>query len=517
MKYLFWILVGISLGLNGAYWWFYLQQQGTPWLPIDHSIKYVGASVSILLGIGISHAALLFLHQAGRKASLTTQHPGSPWLWRDDWAQGVSRAEIGGRLFTLYFVLFWCITVLPIIGTSYPKLKAEAEPLFLYVFGYGFPLITVLMVITEIRRWQQHLRVRKQVLKLEQAVTEPGENLRCSFEVPPVKHQLQWNAHILCIYSFVETTRNSDGRTSCHVEKVLWQGEGHISNSDATAGEPLQIQLPTRGEYPVTGKYQDGEVHWLVRLEAKKKNGQSWLRKEFAVPVFSHGLELSPGAAAKSEPQLFEKVGEAPREKPGTVAERISWLAEHGIQFSKTGIRYDESLWRSGFGYSAGPAFAIIGAILAMATAAVAFHLLVNKQEYFSGLVFSFAAVFCLLFVILGIYLRFHRYHIRFDRHGLHRQSNLFSWQWRWSMPWAQIKHFEVRENSASNDRDGRRVGYHQVVLSDCSPLPMQNGKRISLQFIKRNFALCPALKDRDLPDNLSQLLTVVQVQAAKG
>ena len=220
-----------------------------------------------------------------KNRALKESHPGEPWLWRADWAEGRIRTSMFPVVFPVVFAGIWCAVCWPIVSMvlSGKILQNKEEQVFWWVV-MGLGVMGIFLVLWAIVAFLGWLKCGRSVFEVASVPGVIGGQLagvvRCSRKVQAPDG---FRVKLSCIHR--ENTRNSDTIS----QKILWENEQILARDlleetfDQTA-IPILFQIPyhcrsTKGE-----RWSGDAVFW--RLEVTAKNLGLNYHVQFTVPVF---------------------------------------------------------------------------------------------------------------------------------------------------------------------------------------------------------------------------------------
>lgn len=503
MKYFLGKLAGIVMLLAGGAWLQRLVTLDTPFLVLPSVLKYQGALLLIVIGF----FTLLLTSRAAsahkRKTALQRQYPAQPWMWRGDWAHNTSQSSTRLQIWTTLFALIWTLLLVPIVIAAIPKYRHDL--LFMVVFGYGFPLVGVGMLLWQGYKWLRYWLAGKVMLRFSQLPARLGKKFDCEVTVPLQARALRYETELVCFYEHVVTTRIQDEYRSEWVRDEKWRDVISPQSVVTAAGTHLMMRFQLPEEQSTTAYEQEQGTRWYVMVRAVNKAGRTRFEREFEVPVAAHpdhdrGIE-QPAVAGRATFTLPDM--EDGRVMHGAVAQQsmrdglaeqdegentrppvdaIRRLSEIGVRFSKEGIEYADAVWKNTGIHKVGIAMTLVPLVLTVAFAAIFYTKVIVQGDWF-GLPLGLGVLIGLVMLAIVTFLRYHRFTIAFTSQGIVRQSRLFAWQWQQLFPWDNVR--KVTTSASSSVTNGaRRVHYDKVVIYG--------------ETYKQNLAMSPGFRDKD-------------------
>lgn len=252
-------------------------------------------------GFGILAAALVGRKAAARAALLTEQNPERPWLWREDWAQGVVRdSNKGLMIFTWVFAGFWNAIAIP-AGVMAVKAAVE-EQNHGVLFALIFPLIGAFLLLWAVRATTRYFKFGASVLEL---TTRPGVINGKLAGVVRIPGSLLPPEGFRGVLSCVHRRTTGSGKSRSTSENILWQEEGVFHPSRMAEGTMVPVGFAVPGDtQPTDGTDADNAIVWRLELQAAVP-GVDYASR-FEVPVFRTDLgEVSgPEVEIPAQPAL---------------------------------------------------------------------------------------------------------------------------------------------------------------------------------------------------------------------
>ena len=245
----------------------------------------------VLLGIGCIYLAFYGRKKLNQQASREEQAPGSPWLWREDWAVGRAVSDNQNRAISLWIitVLANCL-ILPIAIVALPPMQGLFNGRSLILIG--FCILSLGLLVAAVRATIRRKRFGKTYFEFASAPFSPGGTLsgRIHLHLPTTaEHGI--DLRLRCVRRIV----THSGKNSNTTEVPLWEDEHNVGAASISSG-PLGSAIPVSFQIPANAASTDHEVandQILWRLHAKADVPGVDYSDDFEVPVF-HSRTTQP-------------------------------------------------------------------------------------------------------------------------------------------------------------------------------------------------------------------------------
>jgi len=283
------IFASAGLFSIGAY--FLGRVQGTAWVAL-----IVGGTF-VIVGSGLVYAAVAGMRKLREQSALQQSNPGSPWLWRKDWA--ASRAESRNRnsAAMLWFVaIFANLIVISVAAANLPKLWGTSDPKALFVLGFCFA--GLILLGAAVRASLRRKRFGETYFEFAALPFSPGRALKGTIHLrfnTSAPHGIDLS--LACVRQVI-TGSDKERNT---MESILWQADKNIPQEYLAPGPTGNAQIPVdftipSDAYESNHDHPDDQVLWLLHARADVP-GVNY-SDDFEVPVF----RLTPSALAAAEP-----------------------------------------------------------------------------------------------------------------------------------------------------------------------------------------------------------------------
>ncbi len=245
----------------------------------------VFCSIFAVMGGGLIVMAVQMNRTITEQIALEQQSPGSPWLWRKDWA--ASRAYGTNSQTAIGLALFaglWNLIAITVAAGSLPQYFRTSDPRYLgpLLFVAAGLVLAFFPVRSAIRRE----RFGKTFFQFASLPFSPGKPLRGTIHLrfnTTARHGI--NLRLSCVRQIV--TGAGDSRSTSKV--VLWQSDKNISEQSITPGAmgdaaiPVDFIIPSEA-YETNHDQASDQLLWILHAEADT-TGVSF-SDDFEVPVF---------------------------------------------------------------------------------------------------------------------------------------------------------------------------------------------------------------------------------------
>ena len=300
MKYIIWTWVGVAILASGVRWLSNLISADTRFFVLPEVLRYQGALLLIVTGGLIA----ILVSRAGKNhkviSSLKQQHPEQPWMWRSDWVQSHSKPDYNNAIYTTIFALIWSLLTVPSFIAAIPKF--EHDLVFMMVFGIGFPLIGIAMLIWQAVVWIKYFSAGKMYLQLKSLPARLGEHLDCELDITKSMSGVRYEGELACFNVWTKTTKTSNGYKSRVMRDELWRSVVQPTLTKTSTGINLNMGFEIPDSEKPTDYKRDQGIKWYVLVRAVSKSGKKRFEREFQVPVFE---SLTPDDSSLNGDAVF--------------------------------------------------------------------------------------------------------------------------------------------------------------------------------------------------------------------
>ena len=249
------------------------------------SVAFSVGGIFTCVGLGIIIAGFYLRKKSKQTAGLQAQHPGEPWLWRADWAEGkIKSSALAQPIIMLVMGLAFCGLGGVSTGFALPEVWQKHNYAALLVLL--FPLAGLGMLAAFFAALRSQRRFGNCCFELAQIPIPLGGVLEGMIQTgKPLKLEHELNLKVSCI----RQVTTGSGKSRSTNEYILWHDETIYSShanlpepEPGHTGIPVHFKLPADQPETTTGS-GDG-IHW--RLEAKSKMRGPDFHAIFEVPVF---------------------------------------------------------------------------------------------------------------------------------------------------------------------------------------------------------------------------------------
>lgn len=246
------------------------------WLGLLFGVLFSGIGFGLILG------AFYGVKVQRRDQRRRAEHPGQPWLWRDDWAQGRTVSKIKSETIGAWvFAVVWNLVSLPVL--FFVPQEAAKNPVA-YI-GLLFPVAGVFLLVRAIRQSLALHRFGKTTFEMASVPGVIGGELKGIIQVrlPDVPQQgLQ--LRLTCVHR-VTTGSGDDQSTN---ESILWREDALVPAAQLYASPsgtsiPVSFRIPWESEPTETRSSRD-QIVWLMEAQAAVPGVD--YHDVFEVPVF---------------------------------------------------------------------------------------------------------------------------------------------------------------------------------------------------------------------------------------
>ena len=242
-------------------------------------------SIFAVIGGGLIVMAVQMNRKINEQIEVEQQSPGSPWLWRKDWA--ASRAYGTNTQTAIGLDLFaglWNLIAITVAAGSLPQYFRTSDPR--YLGPLLFVAAGLVLAFFPVRAAIRRKRFGKTCFQFASLPFSPGKPLRGTIHLrfnTTARHGI--NLRLSCVRQIVTGAGNN--RSTSKV--VLWQSEKNVSEQSITpspmgdAAIPVDFTIPSDAYETNCDDSQD-QVLWSVHGEADTP-GVSF-SDDFEIPVF---------------------------------------------------------------------------------------------------------------------------------------------------------------------------------------------------------------------------------------
>ena len=280
----------VGMGLFAAYGFLRAANQPLP----ARIAAAVFASVFTFIGAGLIFGSFHGYSLQKKQSQIELAHPGSPWLWRTDWA--AARVESKNKKSA---VSWWVAAVLvnmlslPVSLAGIPQGLRTQDPA--YIIPAAFELVGLIVLFGAIRATIRFERFGKTYFEMTSLPFSPGTRMAGSIHI-----QLNADAvrgvdlNLSCIRRVVTST----GKNSSVQQVPLWEDSKNVSAA-SLGHTPLDTLIPVEFALPADAfqtshDNQRDQVLWMLKVKADVPGVD--YSDEFELPVFR--ISSSPSAAA---------------------------------------------------------------------------------------------------------------------------------------------------------------------------------------------------------------------------
>jgi len=264
-------LLALVKGLTAA-------QQGTS----QWALIFPGALFS-LIGFGLIAAVVFGSRYLAAEQKIQAEHPGEPWLWRDDWSHGRADSKTKSSMLAAWLIAsLWMLVSAPILFVI-PKEQFEREPKTF--FALLFPIAGIFLISWALRQTMRRLEFGKTYFEMPIVPLVVGREARGTIQarfsnIPQNGVTLK----LTCIRRI--TTGSGDNRSTS--ERILWREEKTLPAEQLIAG-PIGTSIPVSFAVPQDAQATDttnsnDAILWVLEADADVPGVD--YKDLFEVPVF---------------------------------------------------------------------------------------------------------------------------------------------------------------------------------------------------------------------------------------
>jgi hypothetical protein len=266
---------------------------------------FIFAGVGIGLILTLRHGA----HSLAAADRLREEHPGAPWLWRNDWAAGHIFSEGGGNALAAWlFATFWNAISWPIFYFIYfnPSQPTGVMGGLAILFAI-LPLTGIVLIGWAVRTTLRWLVARGSFFEMVSIPGQIGGTLTGTVRLmPPSRANREFKVALSCVNRIV----NRSGNRPVSSESTIWSEEQTV-RGNSFGGIPVEFFIPSECR-PTDTDESDNAIIWRLAVTAPFSTRS--FEALFEVPVFS--VAHAPSQRSFDEPFREDKAGPAQTHVP---------------------------------------------------------------------------------------------------------------------------------------------------------------------------------------------------------
>ncbi len=261
------------------------------WLPLLFGVVFS------VIGFGLIYLALTGNKRMARQKQVQSVHPGEPWMWRADWAQGRANSAIRGSLAGVWIAaVLWNLCVFPYVWLGFPTAfhRNPAGSLILLPFVAA----GLFLLFRAVRTTMAVLEFGTTYFAMDSVPGVIGGKLKGSIQAR-FPHSPDHGFHLRL--SCVHLVRTGSGNSRNTWETILWCDDadpGQFYAGPMGTTIPVDFHIP-RDVRPTDNTNLSDQIIW--RLEAMADVPGLNYHDVFEVPVFR--TAASSGEAESVAPE----------------------------------------------------------------------------------------------------------------------------------------------------------------------------------------------------------------------
>lgn len=236
------------------------------------------------VSLGMTAAVISGRKRARQALALRAAHPDEPWLWRGDWAEGVSRSTTKNTmLFAWGFAILWNLISTPLLFFLPEEIWEKGN--YAALLGLLFPLVGIGLLVWAVRQTIELKKFGQSVFRMSTVPGVIGGTLEGTIAVPAHFNPGQdFDLALFCINRRTTGT----GKNQSTTETILWQ-EKAVGVKSLAGPEAMGVGIPVKFDIPSdcasTEEIGTRNAN-LWRLEAHAAVPGVDYHGRFEVPVF---------------------------------------------------------------------------------------------------------------------------------------------------------------------------------------------------------------------------------------
>ncbi len=263
--------------------------------------KFLGICLGLtftLVGVAIGAVAIYGFRKYQFQRARQATNPGSPWLWREDWAQGRAKSCTRSTMFQAWiFAVVWYLISMPVLIFA-PKAMAK-QPLA--AVGLLFPACGVGLLIWAIRETLRWFEFGVTWFEMAGCPLVIGREFRGNIHAR-FPHGADHGIRLKL--SCVNRVVSGSGKSQTTNERILWREEKNVSPGELCPG-PIGSLIPVSFRIPWNALASDNtnsrnSILWLLEAHADVPGVD--YKDIFELPVFrTQETPTAPEAESRSD------------------------------------------------------------------------------------------------------------------------------------------------------------------------------------------------------------------------
>jgi hypothetical protein len=236
----------------------------------------------ITVGVGIGAVSISGFRKYKRQLACQTADLASPWLWREDWAQGRANSSTPSTMLQAWiFAVVWNLISAPILYFV-PKTIAQKP---MAAIGLLFPIVGIGLLIRAIRETFRRFEFGVTWFEMASCPVVIGREFRGNIHAR-FPHGADHGIRLKL--SCVNRVVTGSGKTQTVNERILWREEKNVSSGELCPG-PLGSLIPVSFRVPWNALQSDStnsrsSILWLLEADADVPGVD--YKDIFELPVF---------------------------------------------------------------------------------------------------------------------------------------------------------------------------------------------------------------------------------------
>jgi hypothetical protein len=245
----------------------------------------VFCSIFAVMGGSLIVAAVQINHKINEQVAVEVRSPGSPWLWRSDWAASRAYGTNTGKAIGLALVAgLWNLISITVAAGTLPQFLRTFDPK--YLGPLFFVAVGVVLAFFAVRAAVRRERFGKAYIQFASLPFSPGKPLRGTIQLrfnTTTRHGI--NLRLSCVRQII----TGGGKNQSTSRVVLWQSDKNVSEQSITPGPMGDAAIPVDFAIPSDAYETDrddprDQMLWSVHAEADTPGVN--FSDDFEVPVF---------------------------------------------------------------------------------------------------------------------------------------------------------------------------------------------------------------------------------------
>ncbi len=359
------------------------------------------ASVFAIIGAGLMFGAVYGYVRLKHEAEAKDANPDSPWLWREDWAEGRAISKNRNTIFGWWIgTILLSMICVPIAVTNLPSLLRSAGPKGFWILAVC--LLPAALLAGALRATLRRRRYGQTYFEFASLPFSPGRRLsgqiHLRFDIP-AEHGI--DLRLSCIRRIV----TGSGKQQSVSEVPLWQQNKNVPQQSLMASSlgtsiPVEFDI-LENAYVTNHDVPRDQVLWMLHAQANVPGVD--YSDDFELPVFRSTLKAawaSAGAGAVDRSAEFRTAFAAASSEPDSSASPVPAPAHPKVKVS-TNMQGATEFYFPAF-RNPGQTLVLLG--VTVVWTALVYYLFHSKAPWFFAVAFGLFDLPLLYWCVQGLF-----------------------------------------------------------------------------------------------------------------